>query len=49
MRNCRVVQVLMVAYLASFVGNPTRKRSETATAHTGGRYVSLKKTINNKH
>ena len=36
-----------VANVGSFVylvGNPTRKRSESATAYTGGRYAALKKS-----
>jgi hypothetical protein len=41
-----------VANVGSFgylSGNPTGKRSEAATAHTGRRYVSLKKsTIENE-
>jgi len=31
--------VAQVGSIAYFVGNPTRKRPEAATAHTGGRCV----------
>ncbi len=35
--GCRAVRLLLLAHMASFVGNPTNKRFETATAFTGGR------------
>jgi hypothetical protein len=41
------VGVLKFAHLASFVGNPTSKRPEAATAHTGGRYAQLPNSIIN--
>jgi len=40
-RNCRALRVLMLAQLASLIGNPTRKCSEEATAHTGGRWQQV--------
>jgi hypothetical protein len=43
-RNCRVVRVPMLAHLANFVCNPTRKCPESATAHTGGRWKQLQGT-----
>lgn len=35
--------VANVGSFAFLVGNPTRKRTETATAHTGGRYSQCEK------
>jgi len=40
--------VAIVGSFAYLVGNPTRKRPEAATAHTGGRCTQAKKSYFDK-